>query len=126
MLIKTAFLFAAVSGGLSVALGAFGAHGLKGRVEGRLMETFQTAVEYQMSHSLALLLVSVLLIQWGRMPALDIAVYAFMAGILLFSGSLYGLVLTDLKWLGPVTPIGGLCFIAGWVALAAAGYQRIG
>ena len=90
------------------------------------METFQTAVEYQMSHSLALLLVSVLLIQWGRMPALDIAVYAFMAGILLFSGSLYGLVLTDLKWLGPVTPIGGLCFIAGWVGLAAAGYQRIG
>ena len=78
------------------------------------------------SVSLALLLVAVLVNQWGRSIALDVSVYAFMAGILLFSGSLYGLALTDLKWLGPVTPIGGVCFIVGWLSLLVGGVQRIG
>jgi len=108
-----------------VALGAFGAHGLRGRIEERLLDTFQTAVQYQMIHALALLLVAVLMLQAGRSLTLDIAAGAFVVGILLFSGSLYGLVLTDMRWLGPVTPLGGLCFIAGWAALVAAGLQKL-
>jgi len=116
---------AGISGGLGVALGAFGAHGLRGKVEERLLETFQTAVQYQMIHALALLIVAILMLQSGRNLTLDIAAGGFVVGILLFSGSLYGLVLTDMRWLGPVTPLGGLCFIAGWAALVAAGLQQL-
>ena len=116
---------AGISGGLGVALGAFGAHGLRGRVEERLLETFQTAVQYQMIHTLALLIVAIMMLQSGRNLTLDIAAGAFVVGIFLFSGSLYGLVLTDMRWLGPVTPLGGLCFIAGWAALVAAGLQQL-
>lgn len=116
---------AGISGGLGVALGAFGAHGLRDRVEERLLETFQTAVQYQMIHTLALLIVAIMMLQSGRNLTLDIAAGAFVVGIFLFSGSLYGLVLTDMRWLGPVTPLGGLCFIAGWAALVAAGLQQL-
>ena len=116
---------AGISGGLGVVLGAFGAHGLRGKVEERLLETFQTAVQYQMIHALALLIVAIMMLQSGRNLTLDIAAGGFVVGILLFSGSLYGLVLTDMRWLGPVTPLGGLCFIAGWVALVAAGLQQL-
>lgn len=126
MIIKLTFLFAAAGGGLAVILGAFGAHGLRGRVEDRLLETFQTAVEYQMFHSLALLMVAILMQQWGRMLYLEVTTVAFMVGILLFSGSLYGLVLTEMKWFGPVTPIGGVCLIVGWVGLFYAGFQKLG
>ncbi len=124
MMIKLSILIASLGGGLAVLLGAFGAHGLRGRIEDRLLETFHTAVEYQMYHSLALLLVAILAQQPGKSLALDVASAAFMLGMLLFSGSLYGLVLTDMKWLGPITPIGGLCFIVGWVALGCYGFQR--
>ena len=126
MLAQITVTFAALSGAISIGLGAFGAHALRESLEPRSLETFQTGVSYQMSHSLALLLVAVLVNQWGRTIALDVSVYAFMAGILLFSGSLYGLALTDLKWLGPVTPIGGVCFIVGWLSLLVGGVQRIG
>ena len=125
MIIKISFLFAAAAGGLAVVLGAFGAHGLRGRIEERLFETFQTAVEYQMYHCLALMMVAILMRERGRSLALDIASYAFILGVLLFSGSLYGLVLTNMGWLGPVTPVGGLCFIVGWSALVCSGFQII-
>ena len=126
MLAQITVAFAALSGAISIGLGAFGAHALRESLEPRLLETFQTGVSYQMSHSLALLLVAVLMNQWGRSIALDVSVYAFLAGILLFSGSLYGLALTDIKWFGPVTPIGGVCFIIGWLSLFVGGVQRIG
>ena len=125
MIIKISFLFAAATGALAVVLGAFGAHGLHGRIEERLFETFQTAVEYQMYHSLALMMVGILMREWGRSLALDIASYAFILGVLMFSGSLYGLVLTNMEWLGRVTPVGGLCFIVGWSALVCSGFQII-
>ena len=125
MIIKISFLFAAAAGALAVVLGAFGAHGLRGRIEERLFETFQTAVEYQMYHSLALMMVAILMREWGRSLALDVASYAFILGLLLFSGSLYGLALTNMEWLGPVTPVGGLCFIVGWSALVCSGFQII-
>ena len=125
MIIKISFLFAAAASALAVVLGAFGAHGLRGRIEERLFETFQTAVEYQMYHCLALMMVAILMRERGRSLALDIASYAFILGVLLFSGSLYGLVLTNMEWLGPVTPVGGLCFIVGWSALVCSGFQII-
>lgn len=107
---------AAASGMLAVILGAFAAHGLKGRLSESLMSAFQTGVQYQMYHSLALILLVVL---YRQMPqSLLIWSGGFMlAGIVLFSGSLYLLALTQVKWFGPITPLGGLCFIAGWALL---------
>ena len=125
MIIKISFLFATIGGALAVVLGAFGSHCLRGRIEERLLETFQTAVEYQMYHCLALMMVAVLMREWGSSVALEIASYAFILGVLLFSGSLYGLVLMHMKWLGPVTPVGGLCLIVGWIALVYSGFQSI-
>ncbi|MBT3832219.1 MAG: DUF423 domain-containing protein [Gammaproteobacteria bacterium] len=120
-----AFLFAAFAGALGVVLGAFGAHALRGSIEPRLIETFQTAVQYQLIHALALLLVSLTMGWLGQSLSFEISAYAFMAGIILFSGSLYGLVLTEMKWLGPVTPLGGLCLIVGWLALLVGGFRQI-
>ena len=125
MTLKIAFLFAAFAGALGVVLGAFGAHALRGSIEPRLIETFQTAVQYQLIHALALLLVSLTMVWLGQSLSLEISAYAFMAGIILFSGSLYGLVLTEMKWLGPVTPLGGLCLIVGWLALLVGGFRQI-
>ena len=126
MFIKLIVMFAALSGGVSVLLGAFAAHGLRGRLEERLLESFQTGVHYQLIHSLALLLVAILVHQWGRSAAFELSAYSFILGIVFFSGSLYGLALTEIRWLGPVTPLGGLAFIIGWVSLAVGGYLRIG
>lgn len=101
----------------AVALGAFGAHGLEGRVSPDRLETFRTGVQYQMYHALALLVVGWGLAQGGG-PLLHWAGYCFLAGILIFSGTLYLLVLTDTGWLGAITPIGGVFFIVGWALLA--------
>jgi uncharacterized membrane protein YgdD (TMEM256/DUF423 family) len=125
MTLKIAFLFAAFAGALGVVLGAFGAHALRGSIEPRLIETFQTAVQYQLIHALALLLVSLAMGWLGQSLLFEISAYAFMAGIILFSGSLYGLVLTEMKWLGPVTPLGGLSLIVGWLALLVGGFRQI-
>jgi uncharacterized membrane protein YgdD (TMEM256/DUF423 family) len=111
---KLIFAFAALSGLASVVLGAFGSHALRSSLDERLQHAFETAVSYQMSHSIALVLVCVLIEQWGRHWALTWASWAFTAGIVLFCGSLYLLALTGLKWPGPVTPVGGLAFIVGW------------
>jgi uncharacterized membrane protein YgdD (TMEM256/DUF423 family) len=107
----------AATAGLAVALGAFGAHGLQGRLSAQRMDTFETAVRYQMYHALALFAVAWLATRW---PGWQVAWAGalFVAGILLFSGSLYVLVLTDVPALGAVTPLGGVAFIGGWVLLA--------
>ena len=105
-------LVGTVLAGLGVAAGAFGAHGLEGRVSPDRLETFHTAVTYQMYHALALLAVG-----WaaqGGGALVHGAGYCFVAGIVVFSGSLYLLVLTDTSWLGAITPIGGAFFLAGW------------
>jgi uncharacterized membrane protein YgdD (TMEM256/DUF423 family) len=112
------FLIAgAVAAGIAVMLGAFGAHGLEARVSPDRVETFRTGVTYQMYHALALLFVGWVAAQ-GSSGAIDWAGYSFLAGIFIFSGSLYVLVLTDTAWLGAVTPLGGVAFIAGWALLA--------
>lgn len=103
----------AIAAGLAVAFGAFGAHGLKALVTPERLQTFETAVRYQMYHALALLFLGWLTAQ-HKTPVVTWAGYFFVAGIVIFSGSLYLLVLTDTPWLGAVTPFGGVAFISGW------------
>lgn len=123
-MLKLAFAFAAFSGLTAVVLGAFASHGLRGALEARLLHAFETGVTYQMSHSIVLLVVLVLIEQWGKHWALVYASGFYVAGILLFSGSLYLLALTGMKWLGPVTPIGGLALIVGWALLLVGIWQN--
>ena len=115
----------AVLGLLGVGLGAFGAHGLQGRLNPADLATFETAVRYQMYHALALLLVALLL---ARNPggAATFAGWAFLGGALVFSGSLYMMILTDQRWLGAVTPLGGVAFLVGWGVLAWSFLQNRG
>jgi len=110
-------LIGAVAAAIAVAAGAFGAHGLESRVTPKRLDTFETGVKYQMYHALALFVVAWASTQFAA-PAVSYAGYCFTAGILIFSGSLYLLVLTDTSWLGAITPIGGVAFIIGWILLA--------
>ncbi|WZO96437.1 DUF423 domain-containing protein [Isosphaeraceae bacterium EP7] len=113
--------FGAIFGFLGVALGAFGAHGLKDRLaELGTSANFETAAQYQMYHALALLAVGLVGSLGRGSAALSVAGWSFSLGILVFSGSLYILSLTGLKWLGAITPIGGVALLVGWAALAVA------
>ena len=116
---KIFLLFATLYGTTAVGLGAFSSHGLRGQLSERLLSTFQTGVEYQMYHALALLAVGVMARLWPS-SALNWAGGLFVVGVLLFSCSLYGLALGGPRILGPITPIGGVCFIGGWIAFAVA------
>ena len=111
-------MLGATFGGLAVVLGAFGAHALRGRLDAGDLEIYETAVRYQMYHAFALL-AAAWFIDRGAAPART-AAWAFLAGVVIFSGSLYLMVATDRRWLGAVTPIGGVSLIAGWILLAAA------
>jgi uncharacterized membrane protein YgdD (TMEM256/DUF423 family) len=102
---------------LSVALGAFGAHALKTRLEPKDLEIFQTGVHYQGFHALALLLAASLLYFKPELAKLKTVCWFFTVGILIFSGTLYALSMTGVKWLGAITPIGGVCFLSGWLML---------
>lgn len=108
----------------AVMAGAFGAHGLRNLVSERSLDVFQTAVTYQMYHAIALVLITLLSGFGLSRRLLGFAAGFFLAGILLFSGSLYTLVLTDIRWVGPITPLGGLCFMIGWALLLTAGARR--
>lgn len=108
----------------AVMAGAFGAHGLRNLVSEHSLEVFQTAVTYQMYHGIALVLISLLSGFGLSRCLLGSAAGLFVLGIGLFSGSLYTLVLTDIRWVGPVTPMGGLCFMIGWALLLTAGARR--
>jgi len=111
-----------VVAGLAVALGAFGAHALRQRLSAADLAIFETGVRYQMYHGLALLAVALLLAQQAS-PWLDRAGWAFTIGIVLFSGSLYVLVLSGQRWLGAVTPFGGVAFLAGWLCFAIGAWR---
>jgi uncharacterized membrane protein YgdD (TMEM256/DUF423 family) len=102
---------------IAVAAGAFGAHGLRARVEPAMVDVFKTGAQYQMYHALGLLAVAYLV---TSRPAAAWAGWAMLAGIVLFSGSLYALVLTGVRNLGAITPLGGLAFMAGWAIFAVA------
>jgi uncharacterized membrane protein YgdD (TMEM256/DUF423 family) len=102
-------------GASGVVLGAFGAHGLSSRLSPDRLATWETGVQYHLLHAVALLALALAHRSDDRSVAVPAG--AFGLGIALFSGSIYGLVLTDWRWLGPVTPIGGVCLIVGWIAL---------
>ncbi len=114
---RTFLLLAALAGFLGVAFGAFGAHALRARLSPEMLAVFQTGVQYQMFHALALLFVALGLARFDGW-AMRGAGWMFVAGIILFSGSLYLLALTGVRTLGAVTPIGGLAFLIGWGLLA--------
>jgi uncharacterized membrane protein YgdD (TMEM256/DUF423 family) len=116
---RTFLLLGAIAGFLGVGLGAFGAHGLRGRLSPEMLAVFETAVRYQMYHAFALLLTSVLMARVGGW-LMTAAGWSFLAGIVLFSGSLYALALSGVTVLGAITPLGGLAFLAGWACLALA------
>ncbi|NJL81266.1 MAG: DUF423 domain-containing protein [Richelia sp. RM2_1_2] len=123
-MIKIFMSLAALFAGSSVAAGAFGSHALKERLSDRALEIFEVGARYQMYHALALLLVAILLNQSKSLsPSLIVSGWLFIIGILIFSGSLYALSLSDIKILGAITPIGGVAFIAGWCALAIAAFN---
>jgi uncharacterized membrane protein YgdD (TMEM256/DUF423 family) len=107
---------------LAVLFGAFGAHALRARLDAKLLDTFEIGVRYQMYHALALLAVA-WLVQRGAGSMGVFAGYGFLLGMLLFSGSLYAYVLSGVRGLAMITPVGGLCFLIGWVCLAIAAWR---
>jgi uncharacterized membrane protein YgdD (TMEM256/DUF423 family) len=120
---RTFLLIGALAAFLGVALGAFGAHGLRARLPPESLEVFETAVRYQMYHAFAVLIVAIALARLdGRV--VRTAGWLFTVGILLFSGSLYAIALSGIRTFGVITPIGGLAFLAGWALLAWAAIAR--
>ncbi len=113
-----ALLVGAINAMLAVVLSAFGAHALQGVLSARAMTVFQTAGDYQFYHSLALVFVALLQTSYPNSRKLKWAAIFFALGLLLFSGSLYLLSLSGIRWLGMITPLGGVSFIAGWLMLA--------
>lgn len=121
---RTFFIIATIFGGLGVALGAFGAHALRDRLTPDLIVTFETGVRYQMYHALALLGVVMALSRWPQSSLAAWAGWLFVAGIVIFSGSLYAFALSGQRWWGAVTPIGGVAFISGWICLMLVAWRR--
>ena len=113
----------AILGGLAVVCGAFGAHGLKARVDAELLAVFEVGVRYHMYHAIAMLAVAAAFTKLWSSAWTPAACTAWLVGVIIFSGSLYLLTLTGLRWLGAITPIGGVALILGWVFVAIAAWQ---
>jgi len=118
-------LLGALSALIGVGMGAFGAHGLKAVISSEMLVVYQTGVTYQMYHALGLIGVALIHQQARDSKLLHWAGWLMFAGIVLFSGSLYLLALLNLKWLGMVTPIGGVCFLTAWLLITLFAYQHI-
>jgi uncharacterized membrane protein YgdD (TMEM256/DUF423 family) len=116
------FLIGSVSAFIAVGLGAFAAHGLKSRLEPAMLATFETGVRYHMYHALALLAVGWACSRWPGSAA-NASGWLFVLGTVLFSGSLYALGLSGVRWLGAITPLGGAALLAGWLCLAWAAWK---
>jgi uncharacterized membrane protein YgdD (TMEM256/DUF423 family) len=116
---KLFLMIGALLAAVAVAAGAFGAHALATRLTPERLATWETAARYHMYHALALVLLAAIGLRWPA-PLLQLAGWLFISGILIFSGTVYALALGAPRWLGAVTPIGGLALIAGWLVLAAA------
>lgn len=118
---KTLMFVGALLGGVGVGIGAFGAHGLRGRLSPEMLGVFETGVRYHLYHALAILAAAALM---SRLESRGVIVagWSFAAGIVIFSGSLYALALTGITTLGAITPIGGVAFLIGWIALAVAAF----
>ena len=122
---KLFITLASLSGMLAVTFGAFGAHALRSRLDEHALGVYQTAVQYHFYHSLALLAVGVIALSQPQTALLRSSGYLFVVGIVVFSGSLYLLSMSGMRWLGAITPLGGLAFIAGWGCLAAASWKML-
>ena len=119
---STWFAVGAIAAAIGVTLGAFGAHALKARVTEDLLSVFEIGVRYQMYHAFGLLAVAWAAARWpGSLP--NASGWLFTLGIILFSGSLYLMTFTGVRWLGAITPVGGLCFVFGWIALAMTAFR---
>lgn len=122
---KLFIIIGAINAFLSVALGAFGAHGLEGKVEPKYLETWQTGVQYQMFHAVGILIIGVLLGNISANSLLTWSGWLMLIGIILFSGSLYVLTLTKISILGAITPLGGVSFLVAWVLLIVAAIKHM-
>jgi uncharacterized membrane protein YgdD (TMEM256/DUF423 family) len=126
---KMIFSLGATFAAIAVILGAFGAHALKAKFEPEQLQVFETGVRYQMYHAFALIIAGLVYDKFNQ-PMLNYSAFFFIAGIIFFSGSLYLLASKNLlgienwKFLGPITPLGGLCFIVGWVLLAVSAFKK--
>lgn len=120
---KTFMTWGAVFMALSVAIGAFGAHMLEGKISADEMATFETGVHYHMIHGIAVIITGLAAGLFGESKKLFWAGVLFIVGIFIFSGSLYVLSLSGMKWLGAITPIGGVSFIAGWLVLMSSAFS---
>ncbi len=116
---KLILVAGAIAMALAVVLGAFGAHGLKSKISADMMAVYQTGVQYHFYHALGVLLIGLLVQHFPQVNLLHWSAWVLLAGIVLFSGSLYVLSVTGVRVLGAITPIGGVLFIAGWLMLAA-------
>jgi uncharacterized membrane protein YgdD (TMEM256/DUF423 family) len=120
---KTILMTASILLALAVALGAFGAHGLKSQLSTDMLQTWKTGVDYHFYHGLGLLLIGILAVSYPS-ELVKWSAILLTAGIVLFSGSLYALAISGIKWLGAITPLGGISFIAGWVLLFLAVWKK--
>ena len=116
------FTLGSFSAFISVALGAFGAHALKTRLDAHLLAVFETGVRYQMAHAFALLAVAWASTRWPG-TLVNLSGWLFVAGTVLFSGSLYALSLSGVRWLGAITPLGGVAWLVAWLCLAWAAWK---
>ncbi|HSU96154.1 MAG TPA: DUF423 domain-containing protein [Gemmatimonadaceae bacterium] len=117
---RTFIALGSINAALAVILGAFGAHALKARLSPEMLSVYHTASQYHFYHALGMLLIAALASQLNSSGALRLSGFLMLAGVVLFSGSLYLLAVTGVTWLGAITPLGGLAFIAAWVVLAYA------
>ncbi|MCB5236323.1 MULTISPECIES: DUF423 domain-containing protein [Niallia] len=120
---KAFIIIGAINALLSVALGAFGAHGLEGKIPEKYLETWKTGVTYQMFHSTGLILIGLLLGKFPESSLLNWAGWLMFIGIILFAGSLYILAVTQIKILGAITPIGGVAFLTAWLLIIIAAWK---
>ncbi|WP_429886111.1 DUF423 domain-containing protein [Geoalkalibacter halelectricus] len=121
---KTFLILGSLNAFLGVALGAFGAHGLKSKVAPEMLATWNTAVQYHLVHALGLLVIGILCHLMPGAMLVRIAGWLIFLGVLLFSGSLYVMVLTGIRGIGMITPIGGVAFLIGWLLLALVGFRQ--
>jgi uncharacterized membrane protein YgdD (TMEM256/DUF423 family) len=122
---KLFILLGSINAFIAVALGAFGAHGLEGKVSERMLEVWKTGVTYHMFHALGLLFIAILISKFPNAATFTWAGWIMLIGILFFSGSLYALSTTGIKFFGPITPLGGLAFLIAWVLIAVGAMRHL-
>ena len=122
---KVFIILGSLNAFLAVALGAFGAHGLQNKLTEQMLATYETGVKYHMMHALGLILIGIISRYTSGSVLINWSGWLICAGIVLFSGSLYLLSISGIRWLGDITPLGGLSFLVGWILLAIAAFKYL-